>query len=184
MNALTYAAPKDVIQEVLHAVTPLSNPSEPVTGALGGAIGRAFESAVHEAWVRFRSIVERCAREGYEAVRAEITAFTSHVQMVAGELGARADEFRQRVLDKIRETIVATFDTLLSCMRSTVLLGGHTYTLESIELEHKLVYSGSLEMSLTALCKFVGGGELVVKGSYKMAEAGGKGVTSTATTAD
>jgi hypothetical protein len=172
MNALTYAAPTDVIHDVLQAVAPAAASGEPSTGALGGAIRDTFESAVREAWVRFQAMVERCTRDGYEAVCAEITSFTGHIEMVAGELGARAEEFRQRVLEKIRETIIATFDALLSCMRSTVLLGGRTYLLDSIDLEHKLVYSGSLEMSLTALCKFVGGGELVVKGSYKIADAG------------
>ena len=173
MNALTYAAPTDVIHEVLQAVAPAAAMGAPATGALPAAIGDIFEAAVREAWVRFRSMVERCARDGYEAVRAEITSFAGHVEMVAEELGARADEFRQRVLEKIRETIIATFDALLSCMRPTVLLGGRTYVLDSINLEQKLVYSGSLEMSLTALCKFVGGGELVVKGSYKITDVQG-----------
>lgn len=176
MNALTYAAPTDVIQEVLQAVAPGAALGEVATDALGGAVGGGLDSAVREAWVRFRSIVERCARDGYEAVRAEITSFTDHVEMVAAELGARADVFREQIREKIRETIVATFDALLGCMRSTVLLGGRTYMLDSIDLEHKLVYSGSLEMSLTSLCKFVGGGELVVKGSYKVVEVPSSGV--------
>lgn len=171
MNMLTYAAPTDVIHEVLQKVAPPVTQGEPTKGALGGAAANNFELAVEESWVRFQALVERCVREGYEAVHTEITEFTGKVEIIAKELGRRADEFKKCVLEKVRETIVATFDALLSCLRITVLLGGRSYVLDSINLEHKLVYSGSLEVSVTTLCKFIGGGELVVKGSYKMADS-------------
>jgi hypothetical protein len=168
MNGLIYAAPSNVIDEVLDTLAPRAAAREGAKNALAGAAAGVLEAAIGEAWGKFRSVVERCVREGYEAVRAEIVAFSRYVDDAAQELGVRAEEFRQQVLAKIRETIVATFDALLRCMRSTVSLGSHRYVLDAITLEQKLVYSGSLEASLTALCKFVGGGELVVTGSYKL----------------
>lgn len=183
MNALTFAAPTDVIADVLDSVAPQRASDPAVKGGLAGAHGTAYEAACKEAWVRFRVLVEQCARDGYDATRAAIADFVTRTGEVADELGAAGQAFRQHVLGKIRDTIVATFDALLGCMRSRVELGGRSYVLDSINLEHKLVYSGSLEASLTALCKFVGTGEMVVKGAYTLERGGpGSGATEPAPT--
>ena len=73
---------------------------------------------------------------------------------------------KRRLLKQLRLVISETFDLILSSMRSEVKIRDLTYRLTSVELQQKLVFSGSIEASLTALCKFVGSGEFVVTGSY------------------
>ena len=69
-------------------------------------------------------------------------------------------------MDFVRRMIGETFDVMLGALRPALAIGGVTYRMASINMEQKLIFSGSLDISVTSLCKLLGSGELVLKGTY------------------
>jgi len=61
-------------------------------------------------------------------------------------------------------------DTALKSIRSRVVVGGSVYTLTSFTLQTKVAYTASLEVSLTALCRFIAAGEIVATGTYNLGD--------------
>jgi hypothetical protein len=170
MATLTMAIGDDVIMRALDSVEV--QPTA-VTGAghLHAASLDAFQAATVEAWGRLRSLVETCARLGTAQVSGQMDEFLQYVGATASELGVRADEFRTWVNTKIRSLITATFDFLVGALRAELIVGTRRYVLESLDLQQKVVYSNSLKASLTELCQFTGGGELVLSGAYKLQQS-------------
>ena len=57
---------------------------------------------------------------------------------------------------------------VLGSLQNELSVGDARFELSQLDLEHKLILSSSIQSNLTALCKFVGAGEMVVKGSYAL----------------
>lgn len=128
----------------------------------------AFEAALAEKMQELREISNSAVRSGWDAVQVAVQSFSASVESTAANFGKRAQEFRRRVMDIIRDIIGETFDFMLSAMRSELVVGGRTYTMASLDFEQKLVFTGSIDISLTSLFKLLGSGELVVKGKYAL----------------
>lgn len=172
MTAFIIPATRDVVFEALNLVefTPEAN------ATAGGILlyapsGSPLQAALSEAWSKIRTIVETSAKRGWTVVEEEVRQFGAYVQQTVAELGGQAKEFVDFVLEKIRETVAKIFDTLLCFLRTDFLVGGIVYKLESVELEHKILFSVEVETNLLALCKLAGEGELTVKGAYHLAAA-------------
>ena len=169
MSIMTVAVTYDLIARAFEQVE-ISKPS-PSTANIGAAkaYSRApeVEAALGDAWLKIKSLLERCANQGKEIIRSEVATFIQYVDSTGKELDALAKDFRDRLLEKIREMIAATFDLLLRALRSDIVVGERKLALKSIELEQKLMFSGSLQISLTSLCELAGTGELTVTGSYE-----------------
>ncbi len=168
MAQLTVAITENIIARALDSLEPQAPAAGDGTVLYSSALD-LFEAATVDAWNRLRAVVEAAARQGATFVQDEIETFVDFVNQTGRELGARGDEFLAWVLQRVRELTTRTFDYLLGSLRSEVVIGERTYVLESIELQQKLVYSGSLKTSLVELCAFAGGGEFVLGGSYRAA---------------
>lgn len=168
MSDLILALEVDVVREVFKKV------EESWASKIGYAAlyspSSAVEAAVTEAWQKIEDVVGQCLRSGWELAQSRVSDVINYVQTTASHLGNKANEFREILLAKLRNAISATFDLVLSAMRSEVKVGGLIYRLKSVKLQQKLVFSGSVEGSLTALCKFVSSGELVVEGAYEFSK--------------
>ena len=133
------------------------------------SISGAVRGALDNAYVKIRDVVKECSLKGWENAQGQVLKVLEDVTEEENELvDSDTKKFRKQLLDHLRRVIAETFNLVLSFMPSEVVIGEVTYRLTSVELEHKLVLSGSIEASLTALCKFVGSGEFVVKGAYGM----------------
>jgi hypothetical protein len=126
-------------------------------------------TAASEAWERIRDLLNQAARKGWDAVQSMVDDVNAHINELALELKGEAEEFKKYLLEKLQELMRETFDFVLRSIRSRIQVGEASYVLNSVDLESKLVYSSSIEGSVTALCKFVGKGETVVKGTYVLA---------------
>lgn len=134
------------------------------------SISDAVRATLERAWVKIEDVVGACLLRGWEDAKELVSEVATFVAQETEKLGQQAIELRRLLLERLRRVISETFDLVLASMRSEVRIGEVSYCLTSIDLEHKLVFSSSVEASLTALCKFVGSGELVVKGSYGIRE--------------
>lgn len=172
MTALIIPATRNVVFDALNLVDFAPETNATVGGGLLYApSGSPLQAALIEAWSKIRAIVETSARRGWAAVEEEVRLFGAYVKQTVVELGGQAKEFVDFVLDKIRETVVKIFDTLLRFLRTDFLVDGSVYKLESVELEHKILFSVEVETNLLALCKLAGEGELTVKGAYRLVAA-------------
>lgn len=167
MNQVLLATSQDVVTVVFDR---LERRQQVTAGGAGGGLKSgaldAFEAAVAEKVQELKELAARSVREGWEAVQGAVRSFTGGVEEAATQLGKRAQEFRDRLMDVIRSVIAETFDFMLSAMRAELKVGGQTYRMASIDMEQKLVFTGSIDISVTSLCKLLGSGELVVKGKY------------------
>jgi hypothetical protein len=169
VSQLLVAVPYELIEEAFNNIDVAAPPLKATSGAPKVySDAPIVDGAVRDAWAKLRALIERCLRQGKQIVQDEVAGFMEFVEMTCSELGALADEFRDRLLGKIREMIQQTFDLLLKAMRSDIVVGARAMVLKTITLEHKLVYSSSLKVSLASLCELVAGGELKVTGSYEL----------------
>jgi hypothetical protein len=167
MTELILGVGYDLVENALQRAEPKFGGGKGPDGKLQAGGLTPFDAKLKEVWTRVCDLVERSARQGWETVKQDVTMIGGYVSQAAKELGKRAKEFRARVLESIRQIMTESFDLVLASLRSEIAVGEAKYRLETIDLDHKLVFSGSLEGSLEALCKFVGSGELSVKASYK-----------------
>jgi hypothetical protein len=165
MNQILLATDIDLVTVVFRRLEQ-HQPAASGAGALRSGALDAFEAAVSEKAQELRELAAQSVREGYEAVQGAVRSFTAGVEEAATRLGKRAQEFRDRLMDFVRNMIRETFDVMLGSLRPTLAIGGVTYRMESINMEQKLVFSGSLDISVTSLVKLLGSGELVLKGTY------------------
>jgi hypothetical protein len=166
MNELILTLDEDLVQAAFRRVDSIWTVSKLSDSSLYSA-SSAVDAAVTEAWQKMEDVLGECLRAGWASVENHVSEVVTYVKDAASKLGNKANQFREILLAKLRAVISATFDLVLSTMRSEVKVGDSTYRLKSVNLQQKLVFSGSLESSLTALCKFVSSGELVVQGAYE-----------------
>jgi hypothetical protein len=170
MSTMTVAVSFDLLSQAFDQVDVTKRAATAAAGHAAKAYSRApeVEAAVSDAWIRIKSMVERCVTQGRAIIQNEVSAFMEYVDSTSKELGARAKEFRDRLLESIREMITQTFDLMLKALRSDIIVGERKFALKSLNLEQKLLFSGSLQISLTSLCELAGSGELSVTGSYEV----------------
>ena len=166
MNQVLLTTETDIVTLVFERLERRAPAAGAAGGLRSGALD-AFESAVAEKVQELRELAARSVRDGYDAVRGALQSFAADVEDAAAAMGKRAQEFRKRLLDFVRSMISETFDVMLGTLRPVLSIGGVSYRMVSIDMEQKLVFSGSLDISVTSLCKLLGSGELVLKGSYK-----------------
>jgi hypothetical protein len=125
-------------------------------------------AAAAEAWAKIKDLLKDAARAGWDAVKSKADGVLQFIEDQAQRLGEWAEDFRQLILTKIHELMQETYDLILGSFRPQIGIGGSTYVLNSFELNCKLVFSGSIEGSLTTLCKFVASGETAITGTYTL----------------
>ena len=165
MTQLVIPLTEDLIETVFTKVTDDAQ-STGLDNTDLETISRALPGALEKAWAKIHDVVKECSLKGWKNAKVQVFKVLGEITEEAEKLGLDATEFKKILLDRLRQVFAETFDLMLSFMPSEVKIRGDRYCLNSVELEHKLVLSGSIEVSLTALCKFVGSGEFVVKGAY------------------
>jgi hypothetical protein len=170
MNQFTVLLPYDLIErafEQIDIASPSANTVARGDSKLYANPISILEAAIGDAWLKIQTLVTKCARQGKQFIQEQVSDFMSYVEATTKELGSNADNFRLRLLEKIQEIMCETFDLMLKALRTEIMVGHRKLVLKSIDLEQKLTYTASLEVSLTSLCEFAGGGELTVKGAYE-----------------
>lgn len=170
MITMTLAVTDDLIAKVIAIVEsqhpPATSPqSDPLKIQASADL---LAAADEDAWHRLTDLFQKCAHKGKAIIQAEVSSFLEYVEERSIRLGKDAKAFRERLLKKIREMIATTFDVMLAAMRSEIIVGESKLMLKTLNLEQKLVFSSSLQVSLTSLCEFAGGGELTVTGTYSL----------------
>jgi hypothetical protein len=169
MIALVIAVSLNLIDEAMDSVDitePAGQLSQTALQQLGS--GRVA-AAVSEAWEKIRVLLHDVARRGWEAAQSEAELIGNYIGSVVEELEEEAEAFREMLASKLHTLMQEMTDKLLRSVRNRLLVGGDVYLLNAVTVQSKLVYSGSIDISLTALCKFVGTGEMVVTGTYGLA---------------
>jgi hypothetical protein len=168
MMQLVSSVQSDIIDSVFDKVHLITTDAAAPGIALYKDTPSIVTVAATETWEKIRNLVSFAARKGWEAAHEMLDVLSLHIEQVSAELVELADTFRAFILKKLHELIRETFDFVLRSIRSKLEIGESTYVLNTIELETKLVYSNSIEASLTTLCKFIGQGEAVVTGRYTL----------------
>ncbi|MCB7137658.1 hypothetical protein [Cellulosimicrobium marinum] len=132
----------------------------------GGFLGR-----VADAW----EAVERALRTAFvhgleRAQELRDTAVRTAQECMDGA-GKRARDVHQALLGKIQDYLTTLVDTVLARLRPTVVVGGVTLSLRSVDLSQRLSLSGSLKAAITEVVALTSSGELGVGASYGVTQA-------------
>jgi hypothetical protein len=168
MTQTLTAVDEALLDAVFAKVGVLTSTAKPKTGSLKKLIPPLVETAVSEAWEKIRALVKEVSRKGWEKTTSLLDEVIAFIDVSAAELENLADEFRKLLVQKIHELMQETSDLILNSIRTKVQVGDQHYVLNSVQLQTKLVFSASIEGSLTTLCKFIGSGETVVTGTYTL----------------
>lgn len=168
MSELVIPAGSNIVDAAFAKVTLTSETAGAIGGNLQKLSTKDFVAAASEVWERVRTVLNQAARDGWVSVQKAVVDLGQFVEERAAELYDDAAQFRQLLLDKLHELMRETVDIVLRSVRSRITVGEDIFVLRSIDLETKIVYSGSIEASITAICKFLGSGETVVKGKYSI----------------
>ena len=125
-------------------------------------------TAAAETWEKIRDLLKQVARDGWDAAKTYFNSVMTFIADRARELGSMADEFQQLLLEKLHELMRKTSEFLLKSVSQRVQIGQEVYTLNSINLETKLLFTASLEASLATIGKFLSTGETTIKGTYSI----------------
>lgn len=123
-------------------------------------------TAARETWEKIRDLFKQVARDGWEATKVSFDAVMTFINDRARELGNLAEEYEQLLLEKLHELMRKTSEFLLKSVSEQVQIGQQVYTLDSIDVETKLLFTASIEASVATLGKFLGTGEATIKGTY------------------
>lgn len=132
------------------------------------SFGDQLQSALKESWFKIEKIVNDSIEYGWDFVKSTLSDLQIHINRVAESLGDMGREFKQKLSEHVRLLINNIFQTLLLSLQNDVTIGNTKYKLSSIELEHKLIISTSVQVSIQSLCQFLAAGELLVRGSYSV----------------
>lgn len=170
MSTMTVAVTYDLIAEAFALVNSADQAAPDAHSGASKLDSNADElaAAIEVAWIKITTLVEKCTSKGKTIIQDEVALLMQHVEETGERLRQHGKEFRQRLLEKVREMIGRTFDVMLKAMRSDIVVGNRKLVLKTLNLEQKLVFSGSLQVSLTSLCEFAGSGELTVTGTYEL----------------
>lgn len=168
MTELLVPVTDNALEAVLARITFDVPPSGRVTGHYQKLTAPAAIAAAKEVWVEIEKVLRKAAIDGWDAVREEVRLVGDFFDARAAELLNEAGQLRDALIQKLREAMQGIHDFVLGSIRTRIKIGEDEYVLGSIDLESKLVYSGSIEASITALCKFVASGETVVTGKYTL----------------
>lgn len=169
MTQLVTSVHTDIVESAFATVKLVGKANAHTGGKLYKDTSNPVVAAASEAWERIRELLNQAARKGWDAVQTMVDDVNNHIEELAKDLKEQADEFKRFLLEKLQELMRETFDFVLRSVRSQIQIGDAKYVLNSVQLESKLVYSSSIEASITALCKFVGKGEIAVTGTYTLA---------------
>ena len=168
MSELVMSAGGNIVDAAFARVTLTSDSVKAIGSDLQKLSTAALAAAAGEVWEKVRSVLNQAARDGWISVQKAVADLGQFIEERAAELYDDAVQFRQLILDKLHELMRETVDIVLRSVRSKITIGEDIFVLKTIDLETKLVYSASIEASITVLCKFIGSGETVVKGKYSM----------------
>ena len=122
--------------------------------------------ALEETWDEIKVALNTAFYEGWEAAKELVRKVKDLVKDTAERLGQEAALYRARLIEKLQGALQETYNLMIGSLQSQVIVGEVGLPLKGVEIEFKLVLTGSVEVSLTSLCKAAASGEMTVKGSY------------------
>jgi len=169
MNEFVIPVGLNLIDEAMDSVN-IAEPGDQLSQTALQKLGSGrVVAAVSEAWEKVREVLDEAARRGWEAVQSQTEGFSKYIESIVQELEDEADAFREMLASKLHKLMQVIMDKALRSVRSRLLVGGDVYLLNSVTVQNKLVFTGSIEVSLAALCRFIASGEMVVTGTYGLA---------------
>jgi hypothetical protein len=173
MSAIIISLGPNFVDEVMGSVQIAEQSAQLSQTALRSLKSGRVVTAADEAWGKLKRLLNDIAGRGLDYIQSPLAAFEDYLGRLMAELEEDADALRQLLRDKIREATDKAMDSALKHIRSRVTIGGDVFMLTSITLQIKVAYTASMEVSLTALCRFIAAGEVVATGTYSLGEATG-----------
>ncbi|MEM6820906.1 MAG: hypothetical protein AAF558_03030 [Verrucomicrobiota bacterium] len=130
--------------------------------------------AATESWDKIREFFTQVARDGWDSVKAHFDELMIFINEQLRVLGNLAEDYEQMILEKLHEMISNASEFLLKSVRPQVEVGNQVFILSAINVETKLLFSASIEASVTTIGKFIGSGEATVKATYSRVADDGK----------
>jgi len=171
MKSVIITLTDDIIDRAFQSAQTVSKVTYSDTGAIFRGGADETDTAVETAITKIRELMKDTAHKGWAFVRERFDNVMQFIKEKAEDLGENAKAFRDRLMDRIKTIFGEMYDMLLSTLKNTIMIGGQSYQMESVEIEHSLKLTGELELSIETLCKFAAEGEISIMGSYTLVKS-------------
>lgn len=170
MSQIILALSPEKFQKIIDQDIRFPEPAAGQSGLLYKGGSAALNIALDETWEQIREALNTAFHHGWEAAKDFVQKVKDKVKDTSERLGQEAALYRARLLEKLQEALQETYNLMLGSLKQQVMVGEIGLPLKGIEIEFKLVLTGSVEVSLTSLCKAAASGEMTIKGSYGFAD--------------
>lgn len=155
-----------VFEVALQAADQIGKPgtleglNSPLQGALVGW--------VEEAWDAIATALQQAFEFGAERARPLLDQAQQTMEDVLNKAGPQAQEVKTLLLARLREYLHTFIDGMLQHVRAEIQIGNMTLRLHQVQLSQKLIFGGSLKLSLTEAFGLTSEGELQIDASYAL----------------
>ncbi|QJW37139.1 hypothetical protein [Cellulosimicrobium protaetiae] len=141
----------------------LAGLSAPADGGFLGKLSEVWES------------IERALREafvhGAERATAARDAAVALAERCMEEAGRRARDVHQALLSRLQDYVGTLVDTMLARLRPAFAVGGSDLTLDSVDVNQRISFTGSLKAAITEVVALTSSGELTVSAGYRVSRS-------------
>lgn len=136
-------------------------------GVLNAPLDVECSEWINRLWDLAEGALSKAYRDGVAAARPLIERISAQFSDMAAAVGARLDDIRSVILERLNTYLQASIDGALKRVRASVNVGGVEFKLAKVSVEQKIALSGSLKASLEELCEFVADGEIKLGTDYQ-----------------
>lgn len=166
MKSITITLTDDIIELAFQGQSPINTAIYTDTGSIFRGGSEDTDAAIELTLIRIRDLMKDAAHRGWEYVREKFDMVIQFIKDKSNDLGEKAKEYKDRLMERIKTVFVEMYNLLLSTLKNKIKIGELYYQMETVEIEHVLKLTGELEVSIEMLCKFATEGEISIKGSY------------------
>lgn len=138
---------------------------------LASIIGANLIGRVEEVWDSIEAALRHAFQFGREEAVQLMNAAVQKTETLLIEAGQKAREVQEAILQRLHTFTQALFEGMLSRVPTSIRIGKAEYGLRTLNLNQKLVSTGSLKTNLTEVLNLAASGEIEVAAEYLLVGA-------------
>jgi len=154
-----------VLERALAAASAEAGWEDDISGT--ASVTSTVNDAVRRAWSRIESWLRDAASTGVDQARAGLHNVTAEIESLIRGAGAAGDQVRMALLTKLASFTQNYVQSALSCLPTSLIVGGTEYKPKTVKVTHKLVVTGSIALALDKALELVGSSEMEVGIEYE-----------------
>ena len=160
----TIIAERSVLEVALAAAEQIGQPGQ--LRGLKAPLDASLLGRLNDVWDGIKDALEKGFEWGREKARPVLEDAGQHAEKAISEAGALAKDLKAALLDRLREYLTTFIDGMLMQIRPDIRVGEAVFSLSQVQLEQRILLTGSLKASLQEAFALTADGELTITAEY------------------